>query len=48
MEELYKQYGEKMVQLEILQNQVQAIKNQIAEKLNTQDPSPPKVEPVKK
>lgn len=40
MEQLYKQYGEKMIALEILQNQIQDIKRQIAEGL-----SKPKEEP---
>lgn len=34
MEELYKQYGEKMIQLEILNAQVNELKKKIAEELN--------------
>jgi len=34
LEELYKQYGEKMIQFEILQNQITNLKKQIADELN--------------
>lgn len=34
MEELYKQYGELMIQLEILQNKIQIVKQKIAQGLN--------------
>jgi len=34
MDELYKQYGEKMIQLEILNSQVNELKKKIAEELN--------------
>ena len=34
MEELYKQYGQLMIQLEILQGKIQEVKMKIAQELN--------------
>lgn len=41
MDELYKQYGEKMIQLEILNNQVNELKKKIAEALTKQSATEP-------
>lgn len=46
MNELYAQYGELMVQLEIVQSKIQAVKQKIAQGLNKK-PIEKKVEPVK-
>ena len=40
LDELYKVYGELMVKNEILQNQINQVKGQISEKLNTLPPQP--------
>lgn len=37
MEELYKQYGELMIQMEILQAKINQIKQQIANELNKKE-----------
>lgn len=34
MDELYKEYGEKMIQLEILNSQINELKKKIAEAIN--------------
>ena len=49
MDELYKQYGALMVKLEILNGQIQRVKQQIQEGLNNQvnNPDAGKVEKVK-
>ena len=36
MDELYKQYGELLIQLEILQNKIQEVKIKIVNELNKQ------------
>lgn len=36
MDELYKEYGELMVQLEVLQGRINAVKGKIAAELNKQ------------
>lgn len=40
MEDLYKQYGELMIQAEILQSKIQEIKSQIAQNLNQKEETP--------
>jgi hypothetical protein len=45
LEELYKAYGEEMIQLEILQNKINKTKNQIVEELNKKNrPTSPEKE----
>jgi len=40
LDQLHQRYGQAMIQLEILQNQVMEIKKQIAEKMNEKTPTP--------
>lgn len=43
-DELYKQYGQLMIQAEVIQSQIQAVKRQIAEEINKKNINPKKDE----